>query len=143
MYIEGTLEGEYTTLLNKATAEKSLISVRSLSSPFSTDPEKAYLSYAQSYSLVDFLIFEYGQTQMLELLLTFRQGSSYDDALEQVYGFNMDGLDTLWQDYITMPAQSIEQKGKHPTLIATLAAAATALLLTSGLATESRIWGQG
>ncbi len=143
MHTEGTLEGEYTTLLSKATAEKGLISVRSLSSPFSTDPEKARLSYAQSYSLVNFLIIKYGQTQMLELLLTFRLGSSYDDALEKVYGFNMDGLDALWQDYITMPAQSIEEKGRQPVLIETLAARATALLLTSGLATESRTWGQG
>jgi len=144
MHTEGALELEYTAYLNKAIAEKSLISVRSLSSPFSTDPEKAYLSYAQSYSLVDFLISKYGQAKMLELLLTFRQGSSYDDALEKVYGFNMDGLDTLWQDYVTMPAtQSIEEKGIHPAMTETLAALATALLLTLGLATESRTWGRG
>ena len=81
---------------------------------------------------------------MLDLLLTFRQGSSYDGALEKVYGFNMDGLDTLWQDYVTMPAtQSIEEKGIHPGLTETLAALATALLLTLGLATEGQTWRQG
>ena len=138
MHTEGVLGLEYTAYLNKAIAEKNLISVRSLSSPFSAYAEQSYLSYAQSYSLVDFLISKYGQTQMLELLLTFRQGSSYDGALEKVYGFDMDGLDTLWQDYITMSAQSIEEKEKHPALIGTLAALATALLLTLGLATESR-----
>ncbi len=144
MHTEGVLELQYTAFLNRAIAEQGLISVRSLSSPFSTDPEKAYLSYAQSYSLVDFLISEYGQTEMLELLLTFREGSSYDDALEQVYGFNMDGLDSLWQDYVTLPAaQSIEQKGPQPALTETLAALATALLLTLGLTREGRIWGQG
>ncbi len=142
MHTEGVLEPEYTTYLNKAIAEKSLISVRSLSSPFSAYGGQSYLAYAQSYSLVNFLISRYGQTQMLELLLTFRQGSSYDDALEKVYGFNMDGLDTLWQDYVTMPAQSIEKKGMHPALIETLAALATALLLTLGLVTESQTWGQ-
>ncbi len=142
MHTEGVLGPQFTTYLNKAIAEKRLISVRSLSSPFSAYAEESYLSYAQSYSLVDFLISKYGQTQMLELLLTFREGSSYDNALEQVYGFNMDGLDTLWQDYVAIPAQSIEKKGMHPALIETLAALATALLLTLGLATESRTWGQ-
>jgi hypothetical protein len=34
---------------------------------------------------------------MLELLLTFRQGSSYDGALEKVYDFDMEGLDDLWR----------------------------------------------
>lgn len=142
MHTEGVLGLEYTAYLNKAIAEKSLISVRSLSSPFSAYAEQSYLSYAQSYSLVDFLISKYGQTRMLELLLTFREGSSYDGALEKVYGFDMDGLNTLWQDYVTMPAQSIEEKGRHPALIETLATLATALLLTLGLATESWTWGR-
>lgn len=144
MHTEGVLGPQFTTYLNQAIAEESLISVRSLSSPFSAYAGQSYLSYAQSYSLVNFLISKYGQTQMLELLLTFRQGNSYDDALEKVYGFNMDGLDTLWQDYVTMPAtQSIEEKGIHPALTKTLAALATALLLTLGLTTENQTWRQG
>ena len=61
---------------------------------------KSSLSYAQSYSLVEFLITSYGQGKMLELLNTFKQGSSYDGALEKVYGFDMDGLNTLWRDYV-------------------------------------------
>jgi len=140
MHTEGVLGLEYTAYLNKAIAEGSLFSVRSLSSPFSAYAGQSYLSYAQSYSLVDFLISKYGQTQMLELLLTFRQGSSYDGALEKVYGFDMDTLDTLWQDYVTTSAQPIEDKGRHPALIGTLPALATALLLTLGLATERRTW---
>jgi len=144
MHTEGVLGLEYTAHLNKAIAEESLISVRSLSSPFSAYAGQSYLSYAQSYSLVEFLISKYGQAQMLELLLIFRQGSSYDGALEKVYGFDMDGLDTLWQDYVTMPAaQQIEDKGRHPVLIGTLATLATFLLLTLGLATESWIWRRG
>jgi len=79
--------------------------VQSLSSPFSAYAEESLLSYAQSYSLLDFLITNYGQEKMLELLNTFRQGSSYDGALEKVYGFDMDGLDALWRNYITTPAQ--------------------------------------
>jgi len=140
MNTEGMLGPQFTTYLNKATVEKNLISVRTLASPFSTDPEKAYLSYAQSYSLVDFLISNYGQTQMLELLLTFRQGSSYDEALEKVYGFDMDGLNALWLDYVTMPAQPAEEAGMHPALIGTLATLATGLLLVFGLATENWVW---
>jgi len=74
--------------------------VQSLSSPFSAYADKALLSYAQSYSLVEFLITSYGQAKMLELLNTFRQGSSYDAALERVYDFDMDELDSLWREYI-------------------------------------------
>ena len=116
--------------------------MQSLSSPFSAYADEARLAYAQSYSLVEFLISNYGQAKMLELLNTFRQGSSYDGALQKVYGFDMDGLDTLWQDYVTMPAQTIKEKGMPPVLIGTLPALATALLLTLGLAIKSRAWGR-
>jgi hypothetical protein len=34
---------------------------------------------------------------MNQLLDVFQQGSTYDQALEQVYGFDQDGLDTLWR----------------------------------------------
>ncbi len=100
MYTEGPLEPFFEGYLSLAIEESSLISVRSLSSPFSAYGDEAYLSYAQSYSLVEFLITSYGQSKMLELLTTFSQGISYDGALEKVYDFDMDGLDALWRDYV-------------------------------------------
>jgi hypothetical protein len=120
MYAEGTLEVQYRALLKKATAEKGLISVRSLSSPFSARAEQSYLSYAQSYSLVEFLITSYGQGKMLELLNTFGEGSSYDGALEKVYGFDMDGLDNLSREKAAMSAQMSEEKRMHPALVGTV-----------------------
>jgi hypothetical protein len=99
MYAEGDLEPVFVALLDKATAEDSLISVRSLSSPFSAYAEESVLAYAQSYSIVEFLLNNYGQSKMLELLSTFRQGSGYDAALLKVYDFDMDGLDSLWRSY--------------------------------------------
>ncbi|MFC1938351.1 peptidase MA family metallohydrolase [Chloroflexota bacterium] len=114
MYTEGPLEPEYKAFLSNAIAKGNLISVRSLSSPFSAHTEQSVLSYAQSYSLVDFLISSYGQSKMLELLNTFRKGSSYDAALEQVYGVDMDGLNTLWRDYVNAPAQPSAETRVHP-----------------------------
>jgi len=111
MYAEGALEPQFVTLLNQAVAEDSLISVRSLSSPFSAHARESILSYAESYSLVKFLVERYGQGQMLELLLTFKQGSGYDAALQKVYGFDMDGLDARWRSYLAEPAQVSEKKG--------------------------------
>ena len=139
MYAEGELESGYVALLNEAIAEESLISVRSLSSPFSAHAEQAYLAYAQSYSLVEFLINNYGQSKMLELLNTFRQGSSYDGALDKVYGFDMDGLDALWRDYVTVPAQSMKKEGVRPALIKAFAG----LLLALGLVSGSWVWRRG
>ena len=131
MYTEGTLGVGFVDYLDKAITQDSLISVRSLSSPFSAYAEESYLSYAQSYSLVEFLIASYGQGKMLELLTTFSQGSGYDGALEKVYGFDMDGLDALWQDYVV---NRYRNAGVKTTTVS------PALILDSGLAAQSRAW---
>jgi len=100
MYAEGPLEPVFVNLLVQAINEDRLITVRSLSSPFSAYAEESILAYAQSYSLLDFTINNYGQSQMLELLNTFHEGSGYDEALQKIYGFDMDGLNELWLSYI-------------------------------------------
>ncbi len=107
MYNEGLLDPGYAGLLVGAVTGDTLISVRTLASPFSTDSKKAVLSYAQSYSLVEYLIGTYGQSRMSELLTTFSQGSGYDEALEKVYGFDMDGLNAKWREYITAKVKGI------------------------------------
>jgi len=119
MRTEGVLGPEFSTYLSRAIAEDSFISVQSLCSPFSAFAEEAYLSYAQSYSLVEFLITSYGRSKMLELLNTFRQGSGYDDALEGVYGFDMDGLDRLWRDYVIKKYQSAAEGWMSPVVAVT------------------------
>jgi hypothetical protein len=81
--------------------------VRSLASPFSAYAGEAALSYAESYSLVEFLTSSYGQDKMFSLLSTFREGATYDGALEKVYGFDMDGLDERWREWLTQPEPSV------------------------------------
>jgi len=105
MYAEGKPDPYLESVLEKAISQHNLISVRSLASPFSAIPEEAYLSYAESQSLIPFLIQNYGRDKMLQLLNLFKEGSTYDDALIQVYGFDQDGLDALWQKYITSQTQ--------------------------------------
>ncbi len=106
MYAEGKPDPYLESVLEKAITQHNLISVRSLSSPFSAIPEEAYISYAESQSLIAFLIQNYGSDKMLQLLNLFKEGNTYDDALTQVYGFDQDGLDILWQEYITSQGKS-------------------------------------
>lgn len=108
MYGEGPLEPAFSAPLNSAIAQNRLTSVRSLASPFSAFTQEAVLDYAESFSIVQYLIITYGQPKMLEILNTFHQGSTYDGALLKVYGFDMDGLNTLWRKYIKAPAAAFD-----------------------------------
>jgi len=141
MYNEGQLEPYFQAWLNNAVAEDKLISVRSLCSPFSAEPEKAYVSYAESYSLVEYLVDSYGQSKMLELLGLFKQGETCDAALTQVYGFDTDGLDSRWRETLANPTAIGSQAWhSHPALIAVFSALIAALVLAGALALEEWTW---
>ena len=141
MYNEGEASAFIQSWLSQAISEDKLISVRSLCSPFSADPEKAYISYAESYSLVKYLLDNYGQDKMLSLLTLFKQGNTYDEALTQVYDFDIEGLDARWRETLTSSTVIASQaKQSHPALIAVLSALATALALAGALALEERMW---
>lgn len=99
MTSEGDLSAQFVSALNEASKNNGFITVRSLSSPFSAYAGESILSYAQSYKIVEYLIDVYGRDKMFELLNTFAEGSGYDEALEKVYGFDMDGLNDLWLEY--------------------------------------------
>jgi hypothetical protein len=123
VYSEGQLDRQFQRPLDKAIQENTVLSVRSISGSFSEVANRANLSYAQSYSLVNFLIETYGQDKMTTLLTAFRDGSTTDDALMQTYGFNIDGLEDQWRQAIgaeprTVSAQPTVQP--TPTFIPTI-----------------------
>jgi hypothetical protein len=97
MYAEGPLESEYQAALDRAISQNKLLSLRTLSSNFPADSAQATLSYAESYSVVKYLIDTHGRDKMAALLNTFKEGSTYDGALKKVYGLDTDGLDAAWQ----------------------------------------------
>ena len=112
MYAEGEIDEYSKSILNRAVLSGDLISIQSLSSPFSSNADIAYLSYAQSYSLVEYLTEEYGSQKMAALLHAFSQGCTYDEGFQSVYSFDMDTLDVLWQSYVSgkygiIPAQEM------------------------------------
>jgi hypothetical protein len=96
-----------------AVDDDTLFSVRGLGGSFPEDPEKAHAAYVQSYSLVDFLITEYGPDKILALLTHLREGVAIDDALQEVYGFDQDGLEDDWREQIG--AQPHVAEGTEPT----------------------------
>jgi hypothetical protein len=123
VYSEGDLDPSSAAQLQEAIQQNTLLSVRSLSAGFSEVPDKAYLSYSQSYSLVKFLIDTYGQAKMTALLTTLRDGSSVDEALTKVYGFDVEGLEDAWRQAIhaqARPASAQPTAQPTPTFVPTI-----------------------
>ena len=101
MYAEGPLASGFASVLSSAVSQNRLDSVQSLSSSFPAGTEAAYLAYAESYSLVDYLLERRGgQERMLEYLSAIRGGSGHEEALRAVYGLTPATLDAQWKSYL-------------------------------------------
>jgi hypothetical protein len=88
--------------LRTAVKGRRLDSVQSLSSSFPADTAGATLAYAESYSLVEYLLdHKGGKANMLDLLGAIRDGSGYEEALQAVYGLGIDQLDSQWKQHLT------------------------------------------
>lgn len=103
VYAEGAPQPDIVASLEQAAQANSFEPLRSLNGPFSAHGAAAGIAYAQSYSIVDFLLERYGRAAMQDLLLALAAGSSTDAALEQVYGFNVDGLEQAWRAEMGLP----------------------------------------
>jgi hypothetical protein len=99
-YTETPMADYLQRALDNAIADSTLMSIRSLSGSFPADPTAAYLAYAESSSIVSFLIEEYGWEKMDGLLAAFKEGATDNNALLQVYAFDVDGLEAAWKAYI-------------------------------------------
>jgi hypothetical protein len=107
MYAEGDPSETVTGDIESAVRENSFIPLRSLNGAFPAHDAAASLAYSQSYSVVQFLREQYGEESIQELIHVLATGESYDGALEQVYGYNVDGLEQAWRSWVGVPPRFV------------------------------------
>ena len=100
--------GGQQSALDLAIQNNQVLSVRSLSSASSgAIASRVSLFYGQSFALVDFLIETYGEQKFADLFAAFKEGDTTAGALEQVYGFDQDGLENEWRASVGLPPRSV------------------------------------
>jgi hypothetical protein len=97
---EGGMSVEERAALADAIRDDTLISLRVLNSAFADAREQAILSYAESNSLINFIIEQHGTEKLGELIAVFAEGAHYDDAMLEIFGVDMDGMEDLWREHI-------------------------------------------
>jgi hypothetical protein len=97
MYGEGGPDSGMQATFDSAFANNALPSLQSLSGNFSEASDQANVSYGESYSVVNYLVKTYGRDKLSALLLKLRDGSTIDEALQSIYGFDVNGLEDKWR----------------------------------------------
>ena len=87
---------DYDDAVAFAIAADRTIRLRNMESS-SNNPNEINLFYGQSWSVVDYMLEEFGEQQFAELFRIIREGATTDSGLQQVYGVDQDGLYNLWR----------------------------------------------
>ena len=87
-------------VLDRAVREGRLIPVGALRSSFPANPDQALLSYAESQSILTYLVETYGKDTVGDLVSVYQQGVDHDGAPERVIGISVDELDAAWKAWL-------------------------------------------
>lgn len=122
-YGQGGLTSDEASIFQYQVSNNNLISFRVLSGTFTEDEYQVGLSYIQSYYMVEYLVNNYGNEKLNEIILAISEGSNIQDALQQTYGFSLDEFEKQWRLSLNLPETNPEYLASYnqtATIIATL-----------------------
>lgn len=92
-----TPDVRFRPLLKDAVDSGTLIPIRALNSPFPLNTEQALLSYAESESIVGYIVNAYGSKYIGQLINAFKDELSYEQIVQKVLKVSMDEFDKDWK----------------------------------------------
>ncbi len=91
-------EPELQARWEKALASQSLLRLSQISDNFPANADQAYLAYAQSYYLLDYMYQTFGKTRMIPLIkLINNPQTTFDQDLKQALGVDELHLENQWR----------------------------------------------
>jgi hypothetical protein len=91
VYAQST-PGDYATAFNAAAKANRLIPFAQMDAP-ATDPNLVGIFYGEAYMMVKYLVDKNGPATYSKLFATIKGGTRFDQALQQVYGFDLAGFE--------------------------------------------------
>jgi hypothetical protein len=103
-YYELVDQGPSLAFAAEAARDGRLLPLRALSGGFGRDDEQVRLAYAQSLSVVTFLLDTWGETGLQRLIEAFRIGNNPQKAVEQALGVSWEVFEASWITWMGVPA---------------------------------------
>lgn len=100
VYNQEAQDQNFDDLVLDAVEDGRLIPVRALNASFPVDPDQAILSYAESLSIVTYIIETHGDEALSKLVNVFREEVTYDEAVQRSLGMTIDELDLAWKAWL-------------------------------------------
>jgi Peptidase MA superfamily len=105
VYNQTYREPELQARWKKALASQTLLRLSQISDNFPANADQAYLAYAQSYFLLDYMYKNFVKTRMVKLIkLMNNPQATFDQDLKQALGVDELHLENQWRLYYGQPA---------------------------------------
>jgi hypothetical protein len=88
------------TAISRALLTDEMIPLDEIEHVLKFQQVKARLAYEQSYAFTAFLIEEYGERKLLDLLKRVMTGISFEQVFTDVYGMDQFDMELLWFEYL-------------------------------------------
>ena len=88
--------GGYVALVEQAVDDGELMPISTLNTSFPFD-DSFQLAYAQSYSVISFIIQTFGEEALGVVLSSYKDGVSHEEAVQRGLGISIDELDSRWR----------------------------------------------
>jgi hypothetical protein len=108
-----TIDTFFPLIVDEAARTGQLIPLEALAASFPTDPDRAYLSYAQSSSVINYIIDTHGPEKIEQLVAAFNEPLDVEQAIPQVFGMTIDELDAAWRETLPPAEVTTELEGSR------------------------------
>ncbi len=97
-------EPDMSLIFKDALAKQGLLRLDDLARGFPANTNKAYLAYAQSWNLVDYMYHTFGQSKMIALVRDMNQPQNdFDQDLQLALGVDQLHLENQWHLHLNQP----------------------------------------
>jgi hypothetical protein len=116
-YVQYVGDTRLQPTLDRAARDGRLIPLGALKSSFPLDPDQALLSYAESVSIVTYLVETYGTQTVGELVTVYASEASHEDAVRSVLDMSITELDSEWKAWLGYAGDRTLDTGTGPTTL--------------------------
>ena len=99
-FSEGGLNFEKKLVLAQAIVQKKIIDLAAIDSLQQMKAPRARLAYVEAQSAVEFIVRQYGEAKIVELLKSLRLRKDFGKAFQQTFGFDLLDFEIQWNESI-------------------------------------------
>jgi len=96
VYLSQGFDSSDRSAVGSAASDGTLMPLTSLAGQFPTAGDRFGLAYSEAVSAIDFMVSTYGKPALVQLIVSYAQGRTDDEAFQAALGVDVAGFEAAW-----------------------------------------------